>query len=431
MKKKLDKPELPQADEKGIIDVSKTQDDDLIIFVPPYGDLASKDTITAYAGDIASKPFQVEDPHKPVYLYIPFTSLPDGEYNVCYIAVDGGGNQSTSDSSFVIIKNSPSLKYQPPYYPDARDGVVSYQPIKDFDGLRVHIYYNDIKIHDEVVFCWSGFDSSGNEIDSAYWKSESIVVSDTDIQNGYVELTVPVSSVLCLGESGLGSGYYIVNNSYNSVAGTVYLTLADISPALLLLSSEAPPIDNVAHPEVYPSNLVKVFGPPGKKMVAYVDYGTFVESGKGDYYFQPNDKGEATFHIQSDKAGTVSCEVTVDDGTMDIARGRTTFDKWNEGSNGISYYAKTTGIPADGRSASSVYVIIDRKIYTGRTITVKTYGSAVIEGFNGHQADVVVSTDGYATFGITNTVAEKNEVTLTVPGHGNSISLFISFEAFP
>lgn len=425
-------PDLPQSDH-GIIDVSKQQNPDLIIRIYHYEGEKPYDKVIASIGSIQSQPYFVSDPPQwPLEITIPFSEIPDDHYQVTYSAQDVVGNPPTlSQPAAVIIKNSPSTKYQAPTYPDAQSGVIYYSALEQHNGLRVHICYSAMAQGDALVFHWSGMSANGDPITEACWQSDPITVSASDIRRGYVELVVPDSAVLCLEESGQGRGTYSCGTT-TSARGAVLLSLSDISPAKLLASYGAPPLSS-DYSQLKPKNTVKVYGPPGRHMVANINEGVIMESGKQIYHFQPASNGLASFNVQSTTATTINCIVSAVDGGMDAASIPTTFSNWRDGEGAIAAWAASIPAPADGYSRCVCYVIVDRSSWQGR-LTVTTDGHAQISGFydeEAQHAQITPGPDGYAIFSIENTVAEDNQVTIGYPGISDLVKFTINFKNFP
>ncbi|MGV3346925.1 hypothetical protein ACGVWS_14715 [Enterobacteriaceae bacterium LUAb1] len=432
----LDSPELPQEVD-GAIDVASIIDNqkDLIVDIEPYENEHARDEINVYVGSIKSTTHYVTvdevDTGASFRIYIPFANIPSDDYVVTYTAISDTGNKSTSTGTPLKIINSPSLKFQAPTYPDAKSGVIGYQALNRYGGLRFHIHYVGMKASDQLVFHWSGNTYSNNPVTAATWQSATITVSDADVKNGYVLGTVPKEHVLCLNENGHGNGYY-TKGSTGSAPGSVLLSLDDISPPQLLICSGAPPI-SPSYPKIQPKNLVVVYGPPGKDLLANIDAGEFSANGEKEYAFKPDDSGMAQFYVQSHDFGAIHVGVIAEDGS-DQASGIMNFSNWTDGDDVIASYAISNNAPADGINSCTIYVRVDSSFYNGDSITVTTDKNSVIDGFyedEAQNADVSLRSDGTTEIRILNTQAEHNQVTLSYPGAADSLKLHVNFEKFP
>ncbi|WP_323840311.1 hypothetical protein [Photorhabdus africana] len=428
----LSSPELPQADNNGLIDVSVQQNQDLIIKVPYHKKLKIWDAIVVSVGGILSRPYYIQNINNIFFtVTIPFSEIPDGCYNVTYTSADDFENENFSKPAVIKIINSPSIKLLPSIYPDSTSGVIHYSSLVQHRGLNVHISYQQMQKGDSVIFHWQGHNFDYEPIARAAWDAQPIIVSDEDVKQGYVSLVVPAENVLCLGQEGVGTGYYEVGNN-SSAPGSVILSLTDMSSAMISISEGAPMVSN-EYPRINPKNLAVVYGPPGKRLSASVESGSIVEGGGAKYQFAPNSFGLAYFHLQSEVAGSFRCTVSAEDGSITPGVSQAVFSEWRDGGNIISAYAFTSEVPADGMSVCSGYVIVDRTVYSGKRLLVRTDGSAIISGYgdNERELQVAISKDGCTTFHITNTKAEKNNVIISLPDTDKSIQFSINFKHFP
>ncbi|KAA1179713.1 hypothetical protein [Photorhabdus heterorhabditis] len=428
----LSSPELPQADNDGLIDVSVQQNQDLIIKVPYHKKIKIWDVIVVNVGGIFSRPYYVQNINLDFFTVImPFSEIPDGCYNVTYTSADDFENENFSKPAVIKVINSPSIKLLPSVYPDATSGVIHYSSLVQHHGLNVHISYRQMQKGDNVIFHWQGHNFNYDPIARAAWDAQPITVSDEDVKQGYVSLVVPVENVLCLGQEGVGTGYYEVGNAI-SAPGSVILSLMDMSSVIISISEGAPIVSN-EYPRIKSKNLVAVYGPPGKRLSASVESGNIVEGDGTKYQFAPNSFGLAYFHLQSETTGSFRCTVSVEDGAITPGVGQAIFSEWRDGVDIIKAYAFTSEVPADGVSVCSGYVIVDRTIYSGNRLLVRTDGSSIISGFgdNERELQVAISQDGCTTFHITNTKAEKNNVIISLPDTDKSIQFSINFKYFP
>ncbi|MCW7763295.1 hypothetical protein [Photorhabdus luminescens] len=428
----LSSPELPQADNDGLIDVSVQQNQDLIIKVPYHKKIKTWDMIVVSVGGILSRPYYVQNVNTIFFtIAMPFSEIPDGCYNVTYTSADDFENENFSKPAVIKVINSPSIKLLPSIYPDSTSGVIHYSSLVQHHGLNVHISYRQMRKGDSVIFHWQGHNFNYELIARAAWDAQPITVSDEDVKQGYVSLVVPMEYVLCLGQEGVGTGYYEVGKT-SSAPGSVILSLTDMSSVIMSISEGAPMVSN-EYPRIKPKNLVAVYGPPGKRLLASVESGSIVEGDGTKYQFAPNSFGLAYFHWQSEETGSFRCTVSAEDGSITPGVGQTIFSEWRDGGGIIEAYSFTSEVPADGVSVCSGYVIVDRTVYFGKRLLVRTDGSAIISGYgdNERELQVAISKDGCTTFHITNTKAEKNNVIISLPDVNKSIQFSINFKHFP
>ncbi|CAQ84624.1 MULTISPECIES: hypothetical protein [Photorhabdus] len=428
----LSSPKLPQADNDGLIDVSVQQNQDLIIKVPYNKKIKIWDVIVVSVGGVLARPYYVQNINLDFFtVTMPFSEIPDGCYNVTYTSADDFENENFSKPTVIKVINSPSIKLLPSVYPDATSGVIHYSSLAQHHGLNVHISYKQMQKGDSVIFHWQGYNFNYEPIARAAWDAQPITVSDEDVKQGYVSLVVPAENVLCLGQEGVGTGYYEVGNTV-SAPGSVILSLTDMSSVIMSISEGAPMVSN-EYPRIKPKNLVAVYGPPGKRLLASVESGSIVEGDGTKYQFAPNSFGLAYFHLQSEETGSFRCTVSAEDGSVTPGVGQAIFSEWRDGGGIIEAYSFTSEVPADGMSVCSGYVIVDRTVYFGKRLLVRTDGSAIISGYgdNERELQVAISKDGCTTFHITNTKAEKNNVIISLPDVNKSIQFSINFKHFP
>lgn len=426
-------PSLPQEIEPGVIDVSRpNMGEDFVIRIDHYSP-KNKDQLIGYANSVASEPpLTVSEPVDLYYdLKIPYTELPDDDYEVYYSAIDQSGNINNSLKKRVTIINSPSVKYPAPTYPDAQGSIVDFETILASRGLFVRIAYHSMSVTDKVIFTWQGKDIYGDNCSESAWQKEIPLTAD-DISRGFVSFIIPIDFITCLGQGGSGSGQYSVNGK-ESARGSVLLTLVNISTVMLNVTSGAP----LSTPDLSLSdarNFVNVFSPPGKEMVASLSGGKFFENKKQQYSFHADVFGRSDFSVISEQDVNVICSVTAFDNSMEPGIAPILFNSWNDGDQAITAYAYTTSALADGKATCTVYVMIDNKHYTVNSLKIDVDGNASIVGFYDDERQhgaLPVPRSGMVIFSVCNSIAEKNHIQVTTENGKGSVTFPITFKKFP
>ncbi|AEX52537.1 hypothetical protein GRAQ_01741 [Rahnella aquatilis CIP 78.65 = ATCC 33071] len=435
-KNSLPAPFLPQLDKNGIIDIAKIQEKNTLIirldkYVPkPY------DTLVGFANNILSTPLTIPQPATfPNEIYIPFSDIPDGAYDIGYNATDFSGNiDGSSNVVQAIIKNSPSIKFPPPYFPDSVNFIVSFSSLIAESGLIVRIKYETMKKEDCISFSWSGTDAQGNYINDSKWEYTT-TISVNDVAQGYKEFIVPIKYVVCLGQNGTGMGIYIVNKNTTSTPGTTMVNLEDI-PYIRTHSTYGSPLSTDIISNYFPHNTVTVFSQPGKELIATIDNGLIygnstggidINSTNSEYRFTPDSFGLAQFSVLSYDKNVVNCTIGSVDGALQANLENITFYLWHDGVGAFKAYAFTTAALADGRSSCIFYILIDRDTYSGNQIVVSANGNSSIVGCYQKPTNVDILKNGVVIFNIINDNVENNIITISLPDTKDSIDIPIFF----
>lgn len=182
---------------------------------------------------------------------------------------------------------------------------------------------------------------------------------------------------------------------------------------------------------VNPLNRAVVYGSPGTELVANTSPGLWIFAPSlgyvPTYYFMLDSNGKASLALrydgatQSTGAEDVSVMLTLSDRVSGLSQSYPVVTGDYRRSNEYGFaYNYTTGVPADGETVCSVYVVMLganwRDMYT--QVYASVDGSASIAGAprgseQGHT--VPLSPQGGATVNITNTKEEKVRVVITLP----------------
>lgn len=436
-------PYLRQEIEPGVIDVSHpNMGENLTITVCHYRP-KRHDQMIGYANTVASEPPTPVGDHIDDYydLEIPFSELPDDNYNIYYIVTDQSGNLNISLKKKIKIINSPSMKYPAPTYPDAQGSIVDFETILASRGLLVRIAYRSMSVTDKIIFTWKGNDIYGDHCADAVWQKDIPITAD-DVSRGFVNFIIPIDFVVCLGQGGSGTGQYSVDGK-ESAKGSVLLTLENMATAMLNATSGAP----ISTSDLSLSdarNFVNVYSPPGKDMVASLSGGSFFENKKQEYKFKADVYGRADFSVISREDTNLVCTVSAQDNALEPAMVSLTFNSWYDGDQAITAYAYTTSALADGKATCTLYVIIDNKRYAANSLKVDVDGNASIVGFYDDERQhgaLPVSKSGMVIISLTSSVAKEiNKVKLTavkinedglVNGEFGTVGMSLMFKKFP
>lgn len=424
---------VPQADGSLTIDASHPNiGENLVIRVDRYYP-RNKDSLVGYANSVASEPpVTVSEPIEVYYdLKIPFSELPNDNYDVYYIAADELSNSTASLKRKIKLINSPSIKYPAPTYPDAQDSIADFQTIITARGMFVRIAYRSMSITDEVIFTWQGDDTYGNHIMGSTWQ-KTITITEDDVNREYVTFIIPIDFVSCLGQGGRGVGQYTVNGQ-ESAKGSVILTFENISQVMLHATSGAPlSTSDISLSDA--RNYVNSFSPPGKEMIASLSGGIFFENKKKEYKFHPDVYGRTDFSVISEADKDVICTVSAVDNSLEPGVIPIIFNSWKDGEQAIIAYTYTTSAIADGKAACMVYAMVDKKDYDIKNLKINVDGNASIIGFYDEErqhATLSVSKSGMVIFSVCNSVSEKNEIEVLAENGNGRVLFSLTFQKFP
>lgn len=445
-------PTLPQA-KNNVIDVSllNQEGDDILVRVCRWDDIAEGDTIVAYFDSTASDPRVIEDISQASYdVPVHTDQIPNGSYEVWYTIRKKIGNCSRSGAQPVTIIGSTASFYPGPLFPEAVNGALTYTSISAWNGTPIQAEYGTIANGDQVTFHWKGFDESGYEVPAAaYTTTPPKTVGETDAANGYVQDQIPLANIQALGDLGYGVAYYEVQpaqgKANQSLNTQVQYTDEDITALQLTVTKQAA-LQTSDLPHLHPFNTGTVFGAPGAWVTVSVDGGTILEAGQDEttYLTQLVD-GFATFRVSSSDKGLITVTVAPQELVGDPSVQNMPFGVYIDGGDtGIQGYNYTTNVPATANLPSGdqvpcyVYFQVNPGLEShGVTVTVD--GHAAILGANpGSPQTRTISlyADGSGMAEIIDAVAEKVNVTLSVPGHSGAVQFphpvdFIEFPSTP
>ncbi|OKO99586.1 hypothetical protein Xedl_03609 [Xenorhabdus eapokensis] len=102
----LKKPTLPQKDESGIIDVSKMENDFMLVVIDHFDTEKPKETLQLLLNGVKAENYFIENPVPyTIHITVPFSSLSYGDYTVTYTVTDVA-NTGYSEPAYVKIINS-------------------------------------------------------------------------------------------------------------------------------------------------------------------------------------------------------------------------------------------------------------------------------------------------------------------------------------
>ncbi|MEQ1963166.1 hypothetical protein ABLB69_08315 [Xenorhabdus khoisanae] len=102
----LKKPTLPQEDEHGIIDVSKMENDFMLVVIDHFDTEKPKETLQLLLNGVKAENYFIENPVPyTIHIKVPFSSLSYEDYTVTYTITDVA-NTGYSEPTYVKIINS-------------------------------------------------------------------------------------------------------------------------------------------------------------------------------------------------------------------------------------------------------------------------------------------------------------------------------------
>jgi len=365
------------------------------------------------------------------------SNLGTGAHYVKYTSEDVAGNTGTSKGFNVnIIDGEPEIIYPAPVFTDAVNGVINQTSITANAGTHAHVApYTGIMANDTVTLFWRGKNASGDIVDSGV---DSQVILAADISTGATFL-IPENNLESLKDKGTVTASYQVRRNRVVMGVSEYskatLDLSGGSSGLGLLISTGSANTDYDAIHLHPYNKGVVKGPAGATVIlSVVGDAVFDESDTGTYQPVLNESGESNFKLRSavQSNSEISAEAMSNPGVSVSQNIR--FGAYTRGNGDIQYLNYSTGALANGVTPCSVYLKTAQSSGLRAEITrvrVTVSGSAVIGGYSGQSADILLNSDKSAEIDITNTVAETVRVELSLPESSGSINrLSLVFKSF-
>lgn len=435
----LPAPDLPQMTQDYSISLNDLNvAGGVFVRIQEYEDAARGDYISVLWDNEPVKEVIVDDLPSDFPVVVVIThSLEVGPHYVNYTAQDTSGNTGTSTGINInIINGEPNIIYARPVFTDAVSGIINQSSITVNAGTHVHVApYTGITANDTVILFWKGSSASGDITDGGV---ESVVILAADISRGATFL-IPENKLEPLKDKGTVSASYQVRRN------GVVLGVSEFSEATLDLSGGSSGLSMIISTgavntdydaiHLYPFNQGSIRGPAGATVIlSVVGKAVFDESGTGTYQPVLNESGQSSFKLRSAVQGNaeVSAEAASNPGSsiQQIVR----FGAYTKGNGNIQYLNYSTGAPANGLTPCSVYLKTAQSSGLRAEITrvrVTVSGSAVIDGYSGQSADILLNSDKSAEIDIINSVAETVNVELSLPESSGSINrLSLVFKTF-
>ncbi|WP_277973316.1 hypothetical protein [Pantoea agglomerans] len=435
----LPAPDLPQMTPDNSISLNDLNvAGGVFVRIQEYEDAARGDYITVLWDNKPVKEVLLDDLSSDFPIVVVITcNLGVGSHYVKYTSVDAAGNTGTSTGFNVnIIDGEPEIIYPAPVFTDAVNGVINQTSITAGAGTHVHVApYTGIIANDTVTLFWRGMNASGHIVDSGV---DSQVILAADITTGATFL-IPESNLESLKDKGTVTASYQVRRNGVVMGVSEYskatLDLSGGSTGLSMIISTGAANTDYDAIHLYPFNQGVIKGPAGETVIlSAVGDAVFDESGAGTYQPVLNESGESSFKLRSavQSNSEISAEAMSNPGVsvQQIVR----FDAYTKGNGNIQYLNYSTGAPANGVTPCSVYLKTARSSGLRAEITrvrVTVSGSAVIDGYSGQSADILLNSDNSAEIDIINSVAEIVSVELSLPESSGSINrLSLVFKSF-
>lgn len=428
----LPAPDLPQMTPDNSISLNDLNvAGGVFVRIKQYEDAARGDYITVLWDNEPVKEVIVDDLSSSFPIVVVITgNLGTGAHYIKYTSVDAAHNTGTSTGVNVnIIDGEPEIIYPAPVFADAVNGVINQTSITASAGTHVHIApYTDIMANDTVILFWRGKNASGDIVDSGV---DSQVILAADISTGATFL-IPENKLESLKDKGTVTASYQVRRNGVVMGVSEYskatLDLSGGSSGLSMIISTGAANTDYDTIHLHPYNQGVVKGPAGATAIlSVVGDAVFDETGRGIYQPVLNESGESRFKLRSVVQGTseISAEAMSNPGVGVSQFVR--FGAYTKGNGNIQYLNYSTGAPANGETPCSVYLKTAQSSGLHAEITrvrVTVSGSAVIDGYSGQSADILLNSDKSAEIDIKNTVAETVRVELSLPESSGSINRF-------
>lgn len=349
-----------------------------------------------------------------------------GRFDASYIVSNTEGS-STSFMGSVQIDTIHQALLPPPIFIQAHNGELSSNDVTATMGAQLLMSYPDMAAGDMLSIIVIGTTAAGLPAEGSNWQA-SWLLTQENINVGHLQLIMPETNVLAVGERGVLSAYYTVR--YVNSQGFSYSTISKVTLSLkqmgafqLMLTTGAPPSDyNAVH--LNPLNHGLVIGQPGNTIILSCSRpAEFFESGSTDHTVTLDEGGYAHFRLLSAQSGTVVVDGYMASNPNIESSAMTQFKAYHSGQSKFIAWGSTTNAPNDGIIPCSVYLITDKESDLRRPITyvrVTVTGSANILGYPGQIADILLNEDKSVEIDITNKVAELVSITLTLPESSGS-----------
>ncbi|TKI06087.1 hypothetical protein [Martelella alba] len=294
----------------------------------------------------------------------------------------------------------------PPILPQANNGNISLPVIQNGGGLYFQIpRYANVAVDDRIRVFWNSVQ---------VW--EYIISS----QQQFFPISGQIPTVYI--SLGISNIYYTVTDRAFNTSLSEIVNVNIVAGLSLLLTTGAVNQDFDAI-KVYPFNRGVVYGEPGKLIELNVLGNARFDVNNSQFYSARLDNfGQADFRLFSFSQG--NNQVTAfDPGSGAFFSGSTVFGPFTVGSDRIIRVNHSNGAPANGRTFNSLYLMTERTSNRSNPITMvraQVSGSAQIVGV-GQVGNILLNSDQSATIDIFDRVAERVNVTLTLPEASGSV----------
>ncbi|PHM71214.1 Ig-like domain-containing protein [Xenorhabdus sp. KJ12.1] len=189
----LKKPTLPQEDKNGIIDVSIKHNDFMLIVINYFDTEKPEEKINILLNGVKVKDaYYFIEPPIPysIHIPIPFSKIPDGDYDVVYTVTDAA-NTGFSEPAHVKIINSPSIGNIKLQWINVLSQANANETLHEKLLLESHgiVPKTDVTFkldHTDVVFKMTNSQEWNTKIDSSGLVNLSII----SLQNKNIEFTI-------------------------------------------------------------------------------------------------------------------------------------------------------------------------------------------------------------------------------------------------
>ncbi|WP_052130869.1 hypothetical protein [Erwinia typographi] len=424
-------PVLPQAYEGNIIYLSDIEiGGGVFVGIPEYSNAMVSDFIKIYwDGKVVDEYYLTELSDVFPIAFCISSEIDVGSHELYYMVTDIANNVSTSDHLTVIISDGDNPgEYPPPEFTDAVDGVIFWKKIKNNNGTYVHITpYDDISLGDTLHVYFS----KGGHV---YYKV--ITVDAGGVSNG-INFLLGYDFISLSGDGELSSYYQVfdASMSFKGSSDKAVVVIKDDDnndDEIDITVTKGSSNTDYSAIHVYPFNYGLVKGKAGKDItittsneVLFSPEGISTITGRIDdnglLYFKLYSSYQGEFDVVAYETNSVNVEV----------RGWTNFSPYYRGNGNIHAINYSTGAPCDGITPCSIYL----KATPGNNISLVRVrilnGSAMIVGYGGQIADILLNDDFSAEVNIVNSSSEVVNIELSLPESSGSVNyikqVFVSY----
>ncbi|MBQ0710306.1 hypothetical protein [Ochrobactrum sp. AP1BH01-1] len=418
----------------------------VLLTIPNYNNRSLYDTINIYFDDSLYYTYIVNSLVGNMIVDIPKDKIRKQDYNINYTITDSSDNINHSESKvYYFINIDERFKLGEPLFPDARENVIDIVTVSTNGGLRTITDYKYIEAGQKIQFYWHAvYIGTNTVIAGTEYISPEITVNDTDVQNGYKGITIPVIYISPAKDIGIGQCYYMVKDPLiTAFSSTAKINIVEENwndGRLHSYYTSGIARTNPNYPHLQPYNFVTVVGKPGTDAIIETSQGMLIDvyNGVDEWPFKFDSTGRKMFRlflneeippfhpgsIDTEEESILMYGISYVDARDDMITQNISFGNYLSHDGPIRQYSYNSKAYNDDETPIQVLVILNRNVVSN-SIHVTVDKNAKINHFS-NDTDIV-HVDYTAQFFVYNNSIEQNTITVNIDNSAYPLRLNVNF----